>query len=263
LATLILAVALNVLGLAAQGVVETAEPGLASAAARARSAFLALSAMKSAVAVVEGSSVMGLEIGDVAQPAYDLVDMAWSVSLGAWLVAEGERQLLGLSSQRFADLLAILGLVLLWMQPRMSGAWSTLARRFGVFLLLLGLCFRFLVPSAAAVSGSLASLLTADRIEHSSQELESQRLEFPDPSAVPLLQRPALIAEWLQQHDSAWWKSYMESLLQHAMWLAAGLLLEAVVFPLIALVLIWQILRRVGAPVLEPLGRVAPGPADS
>jgi len=46
---------------------------------KALTAFITVSAVKGLIAVVEGSDVVGIEVGDVVQPLYDAIDITWKI----------------------------------------------------------------------------------------------------------------------------------------------------------------------------------------
>ncbi|NQU44987.1 hypothetical protein HQ520_17005, partial [bacterium] len=80
--------------------------------------FAAVSAVKAALALVEGSSVgvgFDLQVGDLVQPAYDYVDFVWRVFLWATFILMTYKILLETGILGLGIQLAGVGLILLAM----------------------------------------------------------------------------------------------------------------------------------------------------
>jgi len=146
---------------------------------KALTAFITVSAVKGLIAVVEGSDVVGIEVGDVVQPLYDAIDITWKIlalSLGALYAIE---ILLGLSAvlgKVFLSLMFILALVTLF-------AKQSILRKAAVFTGVLGFFFFVAVPVTLAVSGSLSesySKPVRDRFDLSMTEFQENFQERLD-----------------------------------------------------------------------------------
>ncbi len=136
---------------------------------RDQSTFLVITAIKTSLAVIEGSSVgvgFQLEIGDIAQPAYDYVDFFWEMFLYAFLVMGFYKILLetGLLELGFAFM--GIGLGLLAMSIAVNARRAVLWR-WGKRTLLGGLLFTYAVPLALVSTDALADrYLNAIREQH-------------------------------------------------------------------------------------------------
>ncbi|MBC8514736.1 hypothetical protein H8D30_02615 [bacterium] len=233
---------------------------LDQALGRARIAFATLSIMKATVGIVEGSDFefgasfgasvgVDLEVGDIAQPLYDLIDKAWDIALVAWIALETERILLGISGFRIADWLIIVGLLALiaiawgWVVPKLS--WQ----RWGRAFILAGLVMRFMLPAAVWGTQVMSASLTAKPMEASRIEIEAHQRElgdlFGDIQRAPLLDRVGVFQTWMATHDKAWWDQYRSEVVRHAMLLSAAFLLDSVIFPILTLWLLMALGKRV------------------
>ncbi len=80
---------------------------------KALTAFVAISVVKGLIAVIEGSDVVGIEVGDIVQPLYDAIDITWKIlalSLGALYAIEVLLLLSSVLGKLFLSLLFILAL---------------------------------------------------------------------------------------------------------------------------------------------------------
>ncbi len=136
---------------------------------RDQSTFIVITAIKTSLAVIEGSSVgvgFQLEIGDIAQPAYDYVDFFWEMFLYAFLVMGFYKILLetgllelGIAFSGFG--LGLLAIALI-VPARTAVFW-----RWGKRTLLGGLLFAYAVPAALIATDALGDrYLTAIRTQH-------------------------------------------------------------------------------------------------
>lgn len=78
---------------------------------KALTAFITISIVKGIVAVIEGSDVVGIEVGDLVQPLYDAIDITWRIitlSLASLYVVEVLLDLCAILGQFTTSLLLIL-----------------------------------------------------------------------------------------------------------------------------------------------------------
>ena len=149
--------------------------------------FLIVSAVKSGMAVIEGTRVgvgFDVEVGDVIQPAYDYINFIWEVFLYALLVL-GFYKILMETGFLGLGLVALgIGLVTLgWAQ------WSSVprprARAVSRRLILVGLLFAYVVPLSLVSTDYLGAWYTtplkekyAQKIQDYSNQFDSARNEF-------------------------------------------------------------------------------------
>jgi hypothetical protein len=142
--------------------------------------FLLLSSIKSGLAVVEGSQVgvgFNLELGDIVQPVYDYVDIAWKAALAGGSIILGMQ--MALRGLTLIDHWALAGLLLLlgvwkstgWLRPRWSGMEKGLREAIR-FATMLCLAFYLLLPLSVAGVAALSHQITRPIIENSHKELK-------------------------------------------------------------------------------------------
>lgn len=81
---------------------------------KALTAFVTISIVKGIVAVIEGSDVVGIEVGDLVQPLYDAIDITWRIitlSLASLYAVEVLLDLCAVLGQFTTSLLLVLLLV--------------------------------------------------------------------------------------------------------------------------------------------------------
>lgn len=143
--------------------------------------FVALSSIKSGLAVIEGSEVgigFQLELGDVVQPVYDYVDMAWKAALaGGTIIMVMQLALTGLDLIARWVLTALLFSLLLWYiagQVRPQQAWlPTFLRESSRFLTSLCLAFYLFLPLSVTAAAVLSDQITRPVVEQSHKELQN------------------------------------------------------------------------------------------
>ena len=144
------------------------------------SGFLLLSSIKSGLAVVEGSEVgvgFSLELGDVVQPVYDYVDIAWKAALAGGSIIVGMQLALEgldyLDHWMLAGVLAmyLLRLLILWVLPRWRRLSAGLgeALRIGVSVVI---AFYLLLPLSVTAAAALSKRITRPMVDASVQQLE-------------------------------------------------------------------------------------------
>lgn len=154
---------------------------LDSAFDKSLAGFLLLSTIKSGLAVIEGSEVgigFSLELGDIVQPVYDYVDIAWRAALAGGSVIVGMQ--LALKGLRFIDhwALTFLGLILvgyylaMWSLPQKARLHNGFkeATRFAVTLCV---ALYLLLPLSVTGAAALSQKITRPMVETSHEELKA------------------------------------------------------------------------------------------
>jgi hypothetical protein len=150
------------------------------------SGFMLLSSIKSGLAVVEGSEVgvgFSLQLGDVVQPVYDYVDMAWKAALAGGSILVGMQ--LALKGLQLVDhwvLAGVLFVVLLqlltgWWRPHWRRLHNGLAEaiRFGVSM---AVALYLLLPLSVTAAAFLSNHITRPMLEASHEELRQIEAEI-------------------------------------------------------------------------------------
>jgi len=124
----------------------------------ALTAFAAISIVKGLVAVVEGSDVVGIEVGDIVQPLYDAVDITWKLitaSLATLYVLEAVLRICSLLGAVFmAAVFVLLGML----QFTEKDFVKKLAFTAGV----LAFSFYIAIPASLFLSGKLSGSYSSD-----------------------------------------------------------------------------------------------------
>lgn len=149
---------------------------------RAVSVFGVLSVLKTGLAVVEGSAIVGFEIGDLVQGPYDTVDFAWRLAVVAICGLEVERLLLAVNRWRGADLLVGVSLLLLAMGPRRDG-WTRLVAP----AVAVGLLARFGVPCVIIATGAASAVLTSEVLQEAADEISDVEVPGADRAGLRAL----------------------------------------------------------------------------
>lgn len=159
---------------------------LDSAFEKALAGFLILSGIKSGLAVVEGSEVgvgFNLQLGDVVQPLYDYVDIAWQAALtGGSIIAAMQLALDGLNlvdhwALSLMLILLLLRFLLSWWKPQ----WQAARRSVGGisrFLVTLAVACYLLLPLSVTGSAALSRRITAPMIEETHTKLKTMEEEL-------------------------------------------------------------------------------------
>ncbi|MEO0797007.1 MAG: hypothetical protein AAFX93_17760 [Verrucomicrobiota bacterium] len=148
--------------------------------------FLVLTAVKSVLAVVEGSEIgvgFGLELGDLVQGVYDYVDFAWQIVLWATMIIVMTRMTLELS--QFLDqwlLVIALGsmlfyLVSAWFMPQRRAV-ARVLRDISFFSTILALAAYLVVPLAVAGGSMLSEEITEARVQEAETNITALKVEL-------------------------------------------------------------------------------------
>ncbi len=234
---------------------------------RALKGFLVLSAIKSGVAILEGSEVgvgFSLEIGDIVQAVYDYVDVAWRVTLAGGTVLLLTRiilQALQAVDQWF--LVAALGLWLAafltrWLAP----SYGKPLRIFRECLLFVGsitIALYLLLPVSIRGASYLSARITGPLIEEAhagfagvQADLSPRALGerfFPDAGDDESLWARLDLREKLANSKQAmadlgeWFEESSEDFAIWTIQLIAGYVFDCVVFPLSFLFAVYLLTR--------------------
>jgi hypothetical protein len=149
--------------------------------------FAGISAIKAAVALVEGSSVgvgFDLEVGDLVQPAYDYIDFVWRLFLYTILILTFYKQLF--DSGILGTGLVLLGAgALLWAAGGFIQPARPRFRLWGAGLIKAGFLIAYGVPAILLLSQWLSErytdplkVKTAEKISETRKHFETAKQEF-------------------------------------------------------------------------------------
>ena len=235
---------------------------------RATSGFLVLSAIKSGLAVIEGSEVgigFSLEVGDIVQSVYDYVDIAWKTALAGGTVLLLTRLSLDAAARIdviFLSLMLFFIMITLaahWFLPHFRKVFRFLREGVlfsTVFTLTLYLVLPFSITGAAYLSQKISKPLAQEsqegflsiQEEFSSDKL-SQKL-FPDSIAGK--------NSWYAKFDipsnyiaikahfkslQVYFKEKTEEIAVWTMKLIAAYLFDCIIFPLTFIIILFLFTR--------------------
>lgn len=149
--------------------------------------FLAVSGIKAALAIIEGSTIgVGVEVqvGDLIQPAYDYVDFFWNVFLYSLIVLASYKLFLETGMLELGVVLFGIGAILYavgLLTPPRETTMPSVGRR----CMLLGILVAYVAPAALLLTQSLSERYTTElkRVHHQSiteyqRELNRAQREF-------------------------------------------------------------------------------------
>jgi hypothetical protein len=147
---------------------------------KALTGFVILSGIKSGLAVIEGSEVgvgFNLQVGDVVQPLYDYVDIAWRAAMaGGGVIAVMQMALKGL---RLIDhwflavwlLLLLAGYATEWFYAGQTKRWQPGLRNLTRLGANLTIAVYLLLPLTVTAAAALSARITGPVITQSHEEL--------------------------------------------------------------------------------------------
>jgi len=228
-----------------RGLGHRAEDYLDASLQKAVAGFASASAVKGALALVEGSEVgfslgaqTAIQVGDLIQPTYDYVDIAWRTLFTGSLVLLCLRLLLQTSyliaPWAVGLSLVLLGLMLL-LQPvgPRRRRWRGVIRDGVTFSVVLTLAVAFVLPLSVLGASRLSAWITAPQMEEAHDQLaQVERLVAPGGEGEGgFFQDPSRWKERVERL-TATVGSKGKDLVITTLRLVAGYLFDCVLFPL-------------------------------
>ncbi|MBW1903352.1 MAG: hypothetical protein JRJ20_17270 [Deltaproteobacteria bacterium] len=242
---------------------------------RSMKGFLVLSAIKSGIAVIEGSGIgvgFNLEVGDIAQSIYDYVDVAWKTALAGGtvlLLIQLMLQTMQLIDHwcLFALLLVVLSLFLLrWFFPKQERL-NRILREALMFVSVLTIAFYMILPLSIAGAAFLSKQITQPLVTEAQQGFESLQEEltpralderfFPGSQSDDSLWSYLDLRAKLQNSREAIIKmaQYVKEITEDsAIWtikIIAGYLFDCIIFPLAFFVVGYILTKNLLAYVID------------
>ncbi|HEX9934125.1 MAG TPA: hypothetical protein VGB38_02920 [bacterium] len=209
---------------------------------RSLQTFVVLTAVKTGLAVVEGSEIgvgFGIQIGNVVQAAYDYVDMAWRTVLASMAILTGTRFLLQaaglLDHWSMAAFFAffLLALVCKWFLPRWPG-WQRFFRGLAFFTAVATVLLYIALPASIALGRNLSKRITAPSVDEAEAGFRQFRSEtFPDDAS----KKEGIWSKLVEAKDrlkriAAILANKTNDLIEWVIKLIAGYAFDCIVFPL-------------------------------
>jgi len=230
---------------------------------RSLKGFLVLSAIKSGVAVLEGSEIgigFNLQVGDVAQSVYDYIDVAWRTALAGGTVLLLIRLIL--QSMELIDHWCLFALLLVAGSLSLSNWFFPKEKRINrylkeclLFVSVLTAAFYIILPISIAGAAFLSKQITQPLVEEAQQGFESLQEElsphalnerfFPDSQGDDSLWSRLDFKAKLQNSRDAivQMAEYLKEITKDfAVWtikIIAGYLFDCIIFPLAFFVVVY------------------------
>ncbi len=237
---------------------------LQAAGEKATRGFLVLSAVKSGLAVIEGSSVgvgFDLELGDLVQSIYDYVDLAWRTTLAGSVILLLTRLICETARLYGHGFLAAF-LLLAALHALAAGLAPERRRHFfhrpAAILLTVTLALYLVLPLSVFAAARLSERITAPLIDEALVTFEKTSQDL-DPEKTGLPAAPAAPPGWF---DSLWkvtgmvtaakdhllglvntFRAQTGTMARSTIRLIAGYLFDCLVFPAVIFLLLSTIVR--------------------
>ena len=153
-------------------ILPAAEDYVAESQEKALAAFVTISVVKGLVAVVEGSDVVGIEVGDIVQPLYDSIDITWKLITACLATLYALEVVLRMCGYLGSVFLTVL-LILIGVTQFYS---NDLLKKLAYFVGVLAFAFYLAIPVSLCFSGKISSSYS----EGIQDEFELRMGEFED-----------------------------------------------------------------------------------
>ncbi len=230
--------------------------------------FLVLSAIKSGVAILEGSEVgigFHLEIGDIAQSMYDYVDIAWKTALAGGTVLLLMRliletmELINHWCLFFMFLLIVLLFFLNWVLPKKKRL-NRILKECLLLASVLTAAFYIILPLSIAGAAFLSKQITRPLVEEAQKGFESLQEDltfhtlnkrfFPEKQEDNSLWSQLDLKSKLETSKAAiteivaYFKEITEDFAVWTIKIIAGYLFDCIIFPLAFFVVVYILTKK-------------------
>jgi hypothetical protein len=228
---------------------------------KALNGFLALSGIKMGLAVVEGSEIgigFNLQIGDLAQSAYDYVDLAWHTVLVGAIVLLMTRYLLQAAALfdnwclTAVVLILLILLIVKWLFPNLRRG-VLFVRGLGIYIGVLTVTLYFVLPVSINGAAFLSKKITAPSISEAQKGLETVQNELFGknvPKRDDLLSKAKVVKERIDFVA----RYLKEKTREMSIWiirLIAGYVFDCIVFPVGLFFLLFWLTKTVAKYLFE------------
>ncbi|MFV0345077.1 MAG: hypothetical protein ACK5IQ_02330 [Bacteroidales bacterium] len=252
----------------------TCQEYLARANDEADDLFIGLTAAKATVAVFEGSTMgvsagveMNLQAGDIVQPIYDGVDIAWKVSLMSIVSLKIQQLFFIFFELNFLKWLIVLGIIFFIPILFWKNYLTRLSHRISRFLIMMALVIYVLFPVGIWCISTLSSYVNSTYREPAAKEFQAgvDRLDKAadifsgtdanaDIDGWDWINPSAIYSKMGKKWDNLSEKidnlkkelsSLSGSMVSNLSTIVTTFVIEVLVLPIIFLVLFWQFIRFV------------------
>ncbi len=141
---------------------------------KALAAFITISIVKGLVAVIEGSEVAGIEVGDIVQPLYDSINITWEL-ITASLATLYILEIILKICQFLGPWILIILFILIGVMQFFAGR---SLKRATLFFAVLGFVVYFAIPASLFFSGKISNNYSKSIQEEFAIEMEHFKTEY-------------------------------------------------------------------------------------
>lgn len=226
---------------------------------KALAAFGTMSILKAGLDVIEGSEIgvsfgvtANLKVGDIVQPAYDYVDIAWRTMLTGCVTLLSIRFLLQTAAILDSYLLSVTLLLLaaflssLWWSRRLPCLKNTIRDALSMAIVVT-LALYFLLPVSVWAAAKLSHAITQPSMEEAQKGFDqTTQALFPDDQQSP----NGIVAKLKDMQNrieqiAVYLKDKMKDMVVWAITLIAGYIFDCIVFPLLIFTLLLWATRSI------------------
>ncbi|RRD40927.1 hypothetical protein EII29_00295 [Leptotrichia sp. OH3620_COT-345] len=139
------------------------KPYLEKAYEESKKLFITLSLLKGTTDVIEGSTVnvnvilgMNIQIGDMVQPIYDIVDVLWKISLASVVVLKLETVYYEIFKVKLASILVFVSLISYFPYTFFKNTVTEILKKISKYILLTFIFIYILLPGTIFVSSVIS-----------------------------------------------------------------------------------------------------------
>lgn len=226
---------------------------------KALAAFGTMSILKAGLDVIEGSEIgasfgvtANLQVGDIVQPAYDYVDIAWRTMLTGCVTLLSIRFLLQTAAILDSYLLGVTLLLLAaflsshWWSRRLPGLKNTIRDALSMAIVVT-LALYYLLPVSVWGAAKLSHAITQPSMEEAQKGFDqTKQALFPDDQQSP----NGIVAKLKDMQNrieqiAVYLKDKTKDMVVWAITLIAGYIFDCIVFPLLIFTLLLWATRSI------------------
>ena len=230
--------------------------------------FLTLSLLKGTTDIIEGSTVnvsmivgMEIEIGDIVQPIYDMINILWKVSLASVIILKLETIYYEIFKVKLATILTFISLITIFPYTIYKNKVTKIFRRISKYSFFILLYIYIVLPSAIFINSTISRYFEKEYKEPAIIELNQDlgRLNKVKDEMLSLDQSKSIF-NIPGQIDSAKVKidnftkeidTISKDLVEDAPVIIGIILLTSIVFPLLIVILLYVVTKSI---IFEKIG---------
>ena len=224
--------------------------------------FLTLSLLKGTTDIIEGSTVnvsmivgMEIEIGDIVQPIYDMINILWKVSLASVIILKLETIYYEIFKVKLATILTFISLITIFPYTIYKNKVTKIFRKISKYSFFILLYIYIVLPSAIFINSTISRYFEKEYKEPAIVELNQDlgRLNKVKDEMLSLDQSKSIF-NIPGQIDSAKVKidnftkeidTISKDLVEDAPVIIGIILLTSIVFPLLIVILLYVVTKSI------------------